>query len=531
MPLYVTHTHPQLLDDGATMDLQAELSKCGVYSPNTQAAASVAEILQITHKHHGFVAAGTPIGTDDFVRKHVQSTADDLNEAIDKLIGLPLPVQDASAVLRSSLQHRLSHLTRTVEWETLQEALHGMEEKVEAAMLDLLRLHDIDTTTKEQLSLPLRLGGMGLVKTSANAANAAYIAAAAVTETAIKDASHDLRPFSNASGDKLRQKWQQLHSSAPDLWKPDDATVTDRCISAVLSKAQRKIGQHHAQQRYDAMLAACDLSSNLGKRTAARLRGVACRPASIWLDALPVTRAHTLSDVHFRSAARLRLGLPQGPTNAVDVRCDCGDAVKKTDIDHALTCMKRSGTKTMRHNILQGAWRRIIRRAGIGSSLEPVLEPLAVGQGDDARPWSRGDILWTTEEITVGDVSVIHPAAQSYAAAAATKEGSAAKARDDKKTKRYKRSDGAGYAFVPLTSETFGRLGTPAMDLINELATAAATTGRVDKAIFVQNALKNLSVALCKGNYLVFKRANDVYAEAFGEVFSEGAAVITDGAQ
>ena len=69
------------------------------------------------------------------------------------------------------------------------------------------------------------------------------------------------------------------------------------------------------------------------------------------------------------------------------------------------------------------------------------------------------------------------------------------------------------------------------MDLINELATAAATTGRVEKAMFVQNALKDLSVALCKGIYLVFKRANDVYAEAFGEVFIEGAAVITDGAQ
>ena len=195
------------------------------------------------------------------------------------------------------------------------------------------------------------------------------------------------------------------------------------------------------------------ITSVAGQLTAARLRGVACRSASVWLDALPTTRAHTMSDEQFRCAARLRLGLPQGPFNAVDVRCDCNLTLKKDDLDHPLTCLKRSGTKTMRHNIMQGGWRRVLRKAGITTSMDPVLKPLAAGNEDPKRPKSRGDILWISEGITVGDVSVIHPAADSYVAAAAKKEGSAAKNRDDHKKSRYELSDAAGYDFVSLTSE------------------------------------------------------------------------------
>ena len=57
--------------------------------------------------------------------------------------------------------------------------------------------------------------------------------------------------------------------------------------------------------------------------------------------------------------------------------------------------------------------------------MQPVLKPLAAGNEDPKRPKSRGDILWISKGITVGDVSVIHPAADSYVAAAAKKEGSA----------------------------------------------------------------------------------------------------------
>ena len=69
------------------------------------------------------------------------------------------------------------------------------------------------------------------------------------------------------------------------------------------------------------------------------------------------------------------------------------------------------------------------------------------------------------------------------------------------------------------------------MDVLNKVSNVATTKGRVDKAKFVQTAMKTLSVALCKGNHLIFNRANDVYAEAFGVQCVEGDAVPTDEAE
>ena len=58
---------------------------------------------------------------------------------------------------------------------------------------------------------------------------------------------------------------------------------------------------------------------------------------------------------------------------------------------------------------------------------------------------------------------------------------SAAAGRDHAKRAQYENSDPLGYAFVPLSTETFGRLGKPAMALLNKLADCALATGFVFK--------------------------------------------------
>ena len=60
------------------------------------------------------------------------------------------------------------------------------------------------------------------------------------------------------------------------------------------------------------------------------------------------------------------------------------------------------------------------------------------------------------------DVSVVHPAAATYLNAAARAEDSAAAVRDHAKRAQYENSHLLGYAFVPLATEPFGRLGKPA---------------------------------------------------------------------
>ena len=92
---------------------------------------------------------------------------------------------------------------------------------------------------------------------------------------------------------------------------------------------------------------------------------------------------------------------------------------------------------------------------------------------------------------------------------------------------QYENSDPLGYAFVPLSTETFGRLGKPAMALLNKLAECASASGVVFKDGFVVNALCELSVGLCRGNCVLYKRSLFALASVSGSAFRAGADIPT----
>jgi hypothetical protein len=78
----------------------------------------------------------------------------------------------------------------------------------------------------------------------------------------------------------------------------------------------------------------------------------------------------------------------------------------------------------------------------------------------------------------------------------------------------------AGGSFTPLSMESYGRLGRPAMQLLQTLAAAAASSATagsdVTTSSFVTGALRELGVALVKGNEVVYREALHVYATAGG---------------
>ena len=79
-------------------------------------------------------------------------------------------------------------------------------------------------------------------------------------------------------------------------------------------------------------------------------------------------------------------------------------------------------------------------------------------------------------------------------------EDSAAAVRDRAKRAQYEKSDLLGYAFVPLSTETFGRIGKP---------------------------LRKLSVGLCTGNCVLYKRSLYALAHVSGNAFCAGADIPT----
>lgn len=531
-PASVIAAFPAICRLGASIGLTARLDKCGVYSPNAMVGAEVAAALGIPHRVDGLVVAGTPIGSDEFVAASANKSSQAVCKVIEDLIALPLPLQDQFIVLRMSSQMRIAHLQRVTPWRLLKDATLGLEDKASQAAFTIMQRPLDDDVKKGQLSLPLRFGGMGLRNTSELEAHAAYLSAVAVTEHAMRAGPQTYRPFSGPFAPELTHVWQAIHSEGAEsgMWPPEAVIIDQKCIDELLPGVQHLYARFVAQRRHIALIESLSTDTEKDLQDLARLRSCSCRAASLWLDALPMSAHLQLSDAEFRSAMRHRLGLTHTPANAGAVQCWCGRHLEPGDTSHAMTCKSLSGAMTLRHDILKGIWRRIACRAGVATSLEPVLRPLQGSQSAAIanRPESRGDILLALQDaLTVVDVSVVHPAASTYVNAAARAEGSAAAVRDHAKRAQYENSDPLGYAFVPLSTETFGRLGKPAMALLNKLAECASASGVVFKDGFVVNALRELSVGLCRGNCVLYKRSLYALARVSGTAFRAGADIPT----
>jgi hypothetical protein len=134
----------------------------------------------------------------------------------------------------------------------------------------------------EQMTLPLRHGGLGLSCVDPALASAAYLAAAAAMHTAMREGPEAFRPFDGPSGALLRPQWEALHDrGAGDLWKPELREVNPDRLGHI-AEAKGTYPWHAAKLCFEALLASYDAGSEAGKRDRARLLSCACRPASGW---------------------------------------------------------------------------------------------------------------------------------------------------------------------------------------------------------------------------------------------------------
>ena len=141
---------------------------------------------------------------------------------------------------------------------------------------------------------------------------------------------------------------------------------------------------------------------------------------------------------------------------------------------------------------------------------------------------ARVDVTTILRAVTALDVSVAHPAVAGTSASSAwvlrkcaTVDGFAARQRDKDKRKKYAENRCAE-RFRPLSHETYGRLGQPAMALLSELGDIVAAGQRSTKTAFMQSALTELSVALQRGNEEVFRMYGFNFAKIAGHYFVPG---------
>jgi hypothetical protein len=162
----------------------------------------------------------------------------------------------------------------------------------------------------------------------------------------------------------------------------------------------------------------------------------------------------------------------------------------------------------------------------------PFRSPDRLGAPPSLAHRARWDVMFVfPRRLMVVDVSVIHPAAAYFAGGAArtplgymslcqvppvssstrrlrpflgalrAPPGFAAAAQDASKQRAYWQVSSA-LPFVPISLESFRRLGAPALTLLGDVADQAVQAGGpgLSRAAFISGALRKLSVALCRGN-------------------------------
>jgi hypothetical protein len=130
--------------------------------------------------------------------------------------------------------------------------------------------------------------------------------------------------------------------------------------------------------------------------------------------------------------------------------------------------------------------------------------------------------------IYIIDVFVIHPLSMNIISRAATTAGAEASYPDQQKRTAYARVEPHGYGLVPFSVEPYFRLGQPAMKLLHLLGDEAACPGGVIGASFVHGALRELSVGLCKGNFLSYRASVGMLVRSSGASFGTGLSVPMD---
>ena len=119
--------------------------------------------------------------------------------------------------------------------------------------------------------------------------------------------------------------------------------------------------------------------------------------------------------------------------------------------------------------------------------------------------------------------------AQSYVARAALTPGATNFQAEQRKRREFQQfGAGAGFDFIPLATETFGRLGREASRFLSDLGDIAAENGRVSKGSFVRSARQSLSCALCRGLGRQYSASMLSVARATGVNFLPGCAVPVD---
>jgi len=336
------------------------------------------------------VVVGTPVGTGDFVDRHLAETLRQ-QAAVLEQIAL-FDVKHALTMVKASVSTRPMFYARVCLPDTGTDQFAAFDGKIDETLLTLCGSSERELPGSAKLvrHLPVGLGGLGIRRLSwarSECWAASFQLALPLLRQLRCEALGAVRVSSIAY---LRRIMSAAEEVAP--------SPVDQLESIAEPVKQRKLLARVDAEKHAELLT---LAGSPVER--AWIRSKSCPGSVSWLfDVMCRTKNEGM-----RLGLAHTLGLSVLPDVGGGFRCFCGfETASGFDLAcHSLGCTKYSEIRTARHDAVRTHLASVMRKAGSGAH---VLEEAALGghQRADIR-WSRG------QEVVLVDVAVVSPVSPS----------------------------------------------------------------------------------------------------------------------
>ena len=408
----------------------------------------------------GFELLGCPVGLPRFCHETVMRRVRKIADALERLDAINDP-QVEYLLLRSCLGiPKLVFALRASPPSFIRQAARAFDELIVTTFGKRFSL-DLSEQQWRQVGLPVRLGGLGLMKAE-DLLEPCFLGSLITGQPAVAallGVRVPTRCFEGAA-----EAFEDLRKRLPGV---NGVPVTLEDLEAGCS------GHPHAQRMLTAFVHERTQASLSGEEMSARdclrLRAVCRENCGNWLNALPVeSLGLKFAPWEFQVALKWWLGIPLFPKGA---KCQlvsmegraCGADLDEFG-DHAVKCAT-GPTRIARHDGVNLAWFYIVRAAGFHPILEQHLDPDSKRRSADTfvPNWTAGSGCahdWVIPHVMQNRALKHRNANPSEAVRVAEVRKKSGAAEECAKR---------GIDFLPLALDTFGGLGMLAMKAIRKV--------------------------------------------------------------
>ena len=398
---------------------------------------------------------GAVIGTEENKRQYINQKISKWKDEINLLAEIATThPQSAYAAYVTSYQHKMTYFLRTIPG--ISEEMRQIDQLIRHRLIPaLVGGHIINDNERVMLSLPPRLGGLGL---------------------------------------KILEDEAEINFR-------DSMSVTINLQNQILGvndenpKTRNQLRSERVQRDQEKLQRLLDVADDATKR---KMESLNQKGVSNWLTVMPTKEdGYELSKQEFWDALQIRY---DWPLDRIPTHCPCGT---KFDVAHALSC-KKGGFVTLRHNEVRDITARLLDEVCVDVRKEPIL--IALGNEDlpaqsNKNKEARLDIsalnFWTNGQRAFFDVRVFNLFAQRYVN---SKVENCFKTNEREKKRHYGERvlQAENGTFTPLVFAANGAMGNECLRFYQRLAEMLADKRKVPQSLVASKIRTIISFSLLR---------------------------------